>query len=259
LAQQTSSRMMTPYAYIDLDDTLTGYLVDGQVVPTHVVYDIAIERMVMLCDESGIRASPEALRAYQQAYDIELCKVYGFGSSTRFATSLVETYRHFATQEWEHDYVYEAAIYNAGMRIWKYEPAALPGALANLSWLTENYAVRIVTKGPLLQQLAKVEKALGKQYVANTVVRDHKNAQDWRLILSSARSLADSIAVGNSLVADVLIPMSLGVQNGYYLTDTGNCWAYESELATGPYSALVDRVVQVPSIADVPDALPLTI
>jgi FMN phosphatase YigB (HAD superfamily) len=245
---------MIRHAFVDLDDTLIGYEIDGEVKPVYAAYYKAIDQMVEICQSSGIEVSREMLVRFQSDLDVEACQKEGFGSPGRFSHSLGQTYRHFASLCGCYDEAVHAQVRSAGHAVWQYRAAPLPGVLEALDALASNVAnLWIVTKGPTQEQHHKVRQALRNFPMGAVICVDFKDEQDWHHVLPT--SLTNTVAIGNSLVADVLIPVSCGVSQGFYLSETGNSWAYESSLNHEKYAAVAERIQTVPDFAQAVKAL----
>lgn len=224
---------------------------DGRVLPGAAAYDDVLNRFEWRMGECGF-SGPDA-RAAQATIDLALAATHGFADKTRFAQSLVETYHTLMIRERRPVPGLADEVYAIGMSVFTdYPYAPLPGAVDVLNAFGPEWFHLVVTKGDVVEQTKKLaDSGLGDLVDAVEVV-GRKDLGDWLAVLGqhdvAFGDTAVSWAVGNSLKADVNIPLALGF-HGIWI-DGKNGWAFET---AAPAAPAPDR--QFHRVTDVTDVL----
>lgn len=221
---------MKPYLIFDLDDTLCGVELDGKLVPGYEAYNDTIRRFGYAMQLLGFDGEG-AIETHKQI-DEDMCRAVGFGDKTRFAQSMVETYKRLAG----HDAVRcnEDLMYRIGMSVFTdYPYLPLEGATHVLSTYHWYYNIVVVTKGQEDEQHKKLNDTGLIQWVDRVVVCDRKDDKEWLDVLDTIGLYewkpalkGASWAIGNSAKADVNPPLKYGL-NALHISDP-NGWVFEN-------------------------------
>lgn len=244
---------LRPLLLVDLDDTLTGVQLGERVGMNYEAYEDAIERFGHAMARFGFDRH-QAISLHD-VLDQELARKHGFGDKTRFAESMVLTYRRL--NESYQDEEQEAYLHSIGMSVFTdYPYRALPGALDFLALASTAYDIAIVTKGSPDEQNRKIIETGVERFAQHIFVVERKDDEDWDAVLEHLdlppELIGDSWAIGNSLKADVNPLLRRGF-NGLFLFDPHG-WSFEHDV---PYTDGPGIFVQRSVIADAADVLPL--
>jgi putative hydrolase of the HAD superfamily len=213
----------------DLDDTLGGVEIEGEIHGTAEAYNHALRKYAARLEKEGF--DRDQAHKVQQEIDMKLCKKYGFGDRSRFGRSMVDAYNALGGKNPK----VAQELESIGWSVFTHPYRALPGAIPMLSDLHQFYKVAIVTKGHDDEQRKKVFDMGLWPYADQIIVVEHKNHNDWERIINMLKidlpTLTRSWAVGNSLKSDVNIPMEMGL-NGIHLK--AYTWAFEEATPVEP-------------------------
>jgi putative hydrolase of the HAD superfamily len=237
---------------VDADDTILGVEIDGAVHGTHQAYEVIIAEFAALMASHGFSAT--AARATQEAIDTALCRSLGFGTKDRFAESFRQTYEQVATEAGVPvDPALANAVFALGMRVFSFPYIALPGALATLHRLHQDFNIAVVTKGEQGEQHKKLFESGCFVYADQTFVLPHKSMEEWSEIVSALEiavpDRAHCWAIGNSVKSDINPPLALGF-NAIHI-QCGE-WSFEKAEYCTPYTG---RRLEV--VSDIRACLPL--
>lgn len=246
-----------PFAIFDLDDTLGGVMIRGEVRTSSDSYRDCIDRFVARMKQIGF--NEDEVRCLQQATDMRLCETQGFGSTERFALSFVETYERLAASRGGAHPALTAEFMDIGSSVFTdYPYVMLPGAADVLRRVRKKYELAIVSKGNGPAQLRKIEQCGLMRFVPywETFVVPYKNQHDWSIVASKL-ALYDNPgshwAIGNSFRSDVAIPMEMGL-NGIVVNEVAN-WAFETSAKKNPVIFPGQQFFEAGTINEIPDLL----
>lgn len=250
-------RVNKPFAIFDLDDTLGGVMIRGEVRTSSDAYRDCIDRFVVRMKQIGF--NEYEVREIQQATDVRLCETQGFGSTERFGLSFVETYERLAASRGGvHPALSDEFMAIGGSVFTDYPYVMLPGAADTLRRVRTKFNLAIVSKGNGPAQLRKIEQCGLMRFVPywETFVVPFKNQHDWRIVASKL-SLLDNPgthwAIGNSFRSDVAIPMEMGL-NGIVVNEAAN-WAFETSATRNPAVYPGQKFHEAGTIHDIPELL----
>lgn len=136
----------------------------------------------------------------------------GYGARA-FATSLVDTYRHFAT---ENDPGDEERIAQLGLRILEQEMAPIPGVAETLAALRPHHALLLFTKGDEEEQQVKLQRSSLTDLFDTSIIAHDKTIETYKEIVDSLDlDPASTWMIGNSMRSDILPALAAGLHAIY--------------------------------------------
>lgn len=136
----------------------------------------------------------------------------GYGARA-FTTSLVETYRHFAT---ENDPGDEAHIEQLGLRLLEQRMETMPGVEATLESLQPHHRLVLFTKGDDEEQRLKIARSDIAHFFELHVVTHDKTVDTYAELIDSLDLDQESTwMIGNSLRSDIQPALAAGLQAIY--------------------------------------------
>jgi putative hydrolase of the HAD superfamily len=241
-------KFRTRWALFDLDDTLGGVEIEGEVLGTSSAFFYVIDKFADRMRELGFDG--DIARDTLNDIDVALCKKEGFGSKDRFARAMGSAYVHMSGATFQQKVMDE--VTKLGMQVFKFPYRPLPGAIDVLAEVSKTFKVAIVTKGEDGEQRKKVFDMGLWPYADQVIPLPHKNKEEWMMVLHSLRILTpeqkrEAWAVGNSVKSDLNPLLEEGI-NGLHLT-TYNTWAFEDSTYAEPTNGA--RLVVTNDIRDV--------
>lgn len=212
----------------DLDDTLGGVEVEGNVIGTTAAYCYIERRIGEICQvHFGVPAGKYV--QLTQTIQAEAVKEHGFGKLDLFPRKCIEAFEMIREKHAIASKVQDQVVEWA-WRIYEYENKPLPGAVEVLASLSKDYRIAIVTKGNEQLQRKKIFDMGLFPYVDVTRVMNFKNYDEWDDFLGNSLRMdmptsIRSWAIGNSILADVNPPVAYGL-NGVLL-EGAPTWKYE--------------------------------
>lgn len=239
------------WIFMDLDDTLGGIEIDGEVRGTSEAYFHAIDRFADRMAQEGF--DPELAKKAHHDIDTDLCRRFGFGDKGRFPRSMADTYRHLGGTS----AAVAEEVEKIGWGVFEHPYRPLPGAIETVAILGKSYRIAVVTKGENLEQRKKIYDMELFPYVDQIFVLSHKDYDEWEGVFAAIGMdlprMIRSWAVGNSAKSDVNPPLELGV-NGIHL-QTESTWSFEHAHYATPQ--IHRRLEVVSDIRDVLKHVPL--
>lgn len=136
----------------------------------------------------------------------------GYGARA-FAKSLVDTYRHFAT---ENDPGDEERIERLGLRILEQEMAPIAGVAATLAALRPHHTLLLFTKGDEEEQQVKLRRSSLTDFFETSIIAHDKTIDTYRDIVDSLDLDPSSTwMIGNSMRSDILPALAAGLHAIY--------------------------------------------
>lgn len=152
--------------------------------------------------------TPEEIRVVLDDFE----RANGYGARA-FSTSLVETYRHFAT---ENDPGDEQRIQELGIRILEQEMETIPGVAETLAKLQPHHRLLLFTKGDDEEQRLKIARSEVSHFFELHIVTHDKTIGTYKEIVESLNLAdADTWMIGNSLRSDIQPALAAGLHAIY--------------------------------------------
>lgn len=200
--------------FMDLDDTLIGYQVDGQVVSISTGYRICVKNLCSRLAEYGFRDN-EIQKAHNEIYK-KLVTCRGFGSIDTFPHSFGRTYEFISErygQKADPNVIRQVEI--LGRQVFEFQVVPLPGALEALEEMAAKFHITIVTKGAPDYQVKKANDSGCLQIASSLVVMSTKSVEEWRekvvTLFLSESEISEAWVVGDSIKSDINPALHLGL------------------------------------------------
>ena len=157
-------------------------------------------------------------------------RVNGYGARA-FARSLVETYRHLATEIDPGD---EAMIERLGLSILDEKMETISGVAETLAALKPHHTLFLFTKGDEEEQQLKISRSpLADEFAAHIICHDKTPATYRDIVDSFGLEPAETWMIGNSLRSDIQPALDAGI-NAIYIPNP-HTWHMELiEIAHNP-------------------------
>lgn len=252
--------MRRNWILVDLDDTIGGVEINGEIVGSTDAYQHTLAQICFVMEQEVGCTAREFLQLHDEL-DVAAHKKRGFSDLSVFPGTCLEAFERLCCKV-ERKVSDEVAnhILNLAWGVYKYPLRALPGAVETLAVLRNYYKIAVVTKGQDAFQRNKLYEMGLFPYVDHTVVLAHKSYEEWEDVIHNRLRIgmndrALSWAIGNSIKSDINPPLYEGL-NAIHVD--GPTW---KSFEDGELEKVQDGRVfeRVPSIRDVLKIVPFPI